>query len=267
MEIRAPVGTLALLTPYCIYHDFRYQALEGNLLAITLLDGMEDALQRLIDENASADIPKDESIEDAQQRILNEIMALDADERKDYANIFSTPFPEEMTPSIEKLAEGERLEHMEDVPLQDFYYEPSFCHSAILPSEARFQGLITENTTAVGRILDQNYEIGPSLREISNLERPKYGDPTIVVSPHGDDQILLATDAGGRQDCEENLNLDYKDFFVVTNREGWRTLSLPNDSESKVYTEFDGANSKGYVLVCLVRVSASDLATPCHVGS
>lgn len=213
-------------------------------------------MESLIEDNANAAVSDKESPEDAKTRLLAQLRSLDEEEKQAYDNIFSSPLPEALMPHLKKWWDGEKAEHLEDVDLEAFFKQPSFCHSAILPSEARFRGLVTENSAAVGTILDQNYEEGVSSGKLFQQERSK------SMSFNDDDKILMVRDDGGRQQCDEYLNLDYKDYFFVSNREGWRSVTLPNDAERNFYTEFDGANSKGYILLCLVRVSWNRRNTP-----
>ena len=230
----------------------------GNLMAMTLLDGMEDALQSLIDDRKEAGVVDNENIEDTKKRLVDQLRSLDEEERQAYENIFASPLPEELGQHLERWWDGEKPEHLKDVDMEAFFKEPSFCHSAILPSQARFLGLVTENPNAVGAILDQNYEEGVSSSELARIERPGRRDPNEAApykSAAGDDKVLMVREDSGRQNCPEYLNLDYKDYFYVSSIEGWRSLLLPNDSERKMYTEFDAKTSKGYILACLVRVS------------
>jgi hypothetical protein len=229
-------------------------------MAITLLDAMEDALLSLIKDNADAGVADGEAADDAKKRLINQLRALDGQEKQAYDNIFTSPIPEALQPHLVVLwSGGDKAAHLDDVEKEAFYKEPSFCHSAILPSQARFHGFVTENFSAIGEILDQNYDEGVSSTLLMATERPNRKDQEKVPfkSPAGDDQMLMVRDDSGRQNCEEYLNLDYKDYFFVSNIEGWRSFTLPNDSETKEYTEFDVKKSKGYVFACLARVSFS----------
>lgn len=224
-------------------------------MATTLLDVMEDTLRSLIDDSAEeGNVAADESIEDAKKRLMKRLRDLDGEEKKAYNNIFESPIPEAFEPHMKAWwKDSDRAEHLEDVDMEAFFKEPSLCHTAILPSQARFHGFVTENFSAVGEVLDQNYEEGVSNNEVYGVENPRGSTEGV---PYGNDkEIFLVKEDSGRQVCEEHLNLDYKDYFHVSNMGDWRSITLPNDSEMKEYSEFDGKTSKGYVLICLAGVS------------
>ncbi|CAB9505449.1 expressed unknown protein [Seminavis robusta] len=235
---------------------WKYHALMGNLMAMTFLDLFEDALQGLID--MEWDVAGDD-LDAAKKIVLDKLQSLDQQEQEDYDGIFSKPMPEEFTPHIQRWWSESRRAHLQDMPVEDFFKETSFCHSALLPSEIRFKGLVTENFTSVGTIMDQSFEEGTSWKPIFKSENRHFGGESEPVpyedpNPEKNNGIMrLVREDGQRQECEEYVNLDYKDYFYAGSVADWQTLVLPNDSEKKYYTEFDAAKSKGWILVCLTR--------------
>jgi hypothetical protein len=239
---------------------FKYQALVGNLMAITILDAVEDALLGLGDLGATGD-----DIEEAKMLMSKKLGDLDRAERMDYEKIFSEPFPEEIKLHLGRWWSEQQKEHLTDFDLESFFKDQSFCHTAVLPAEIRFKGLLTENLTTAGTILDQSYDTGVSWSDITSAESPNkrtarepapYKDP---LHEEKDGKMRLIQDDGQRQNCEEHLNLDYKDWFHAGSVADWQTLVLPNDLEKRYYNEFDAKNSKGYILACLSRVSLTVL--------
>jgi len=240
---------------------WKYHALVGNLIAITQLDALEDALQGFVDVEKDLDL-KDETLADQKTRLTNQLNDLSSQEGKDYNNIFNSPIPEKLQPHLERWwgdAEG-KAEHLSDMELEAFFKMPSFCHTGMLPAEIRFQGLLTENSTNVGTIWDQNYDSVNKYDQVQRFEYDKrnasysaeYKDPR----PEKDGQIMLVEASEDRgDDCEVYTHLDFKDHFYISSREGVRTLTLPNNAEKKYYTEYDATKAKGYILMCLKPVS------------
>ena len=109
-----------------------------------------------------------------------------------------------------------------------------YCHSALLPAQSRYSGILTE-TNMTGM---DNYYKG-----VEQLEADK--------KPAEDGQMRLTYVARDRQICPVPLMMDYKDFFYTTEKDGWTSVTVPNDSE---YEAFGGADFKpdGIVLVCFV---------------
>ena len=120
-------------------------------------------------------------------------------------------------------------------------------------------GLVEENFTNTGNINNLDYTNGVDWGEILRSERPNPRtapdkEPAPFINPAGEGKLILSMEPGGRQNCDEPLNLDFKDFFTFTSMGGWSTITLPNDSEQRYYG-FDARKSKGYILVCQMRVS------------
>ena len=244
---------------------WKYQALIGNFMAMTQLDAAEAALQGLVDMEAAVEVKETDDLdglEAKRKRLFNKMKELGNAEQKDYENIFSSPIPEEFGPHIDKFLTPEQKDHLGGIEREAFFKEPSFCHTGLLPSEIRFGGFLTENFTATGRILDQNYEQGKYWPDYLKMENPNPNwnkEPEVFKDPRPgmEDKMTLIQEDGDRQECPVNLNLDFKDFWVVSNRDGTRSITIPNDSEIKEYSSFDVKQSKGYVLACLASVSAT----------
>ena len=141
--------------------------------------------------------------------------------------------------------------------VSDFLKSPSLCHTATLPAEIRFNGILTENFTSVGDIYSpENYEQGFSIKDNMELREWMHLKPFSHPQEDRHGQILILQNGADHQVCEDEiLNLDYKDAFHVCSNDGVQTLILPNDSEQKHYAEFDAKRSNGFILLCLARVS------------
>ncbi|CAB9503273.1 expressed unknown protein [Seminavis robusta] len=235
---------------------WKYHALMGNLMAMTFVDLVEDALQGLIEMELDA---TGDDIDAAKKLVSNKLSSLDKEEKKDYEGIFSNPIPTDLMPHVDRYWTEAAKEHLKDISVESFLKEPSFCHSALLPAEIRFKGLLTENFTNVGTIMDQSYEDGASSGAVFQIENPSFRsgkEPAPYEDPRPERNnglMRLVREDNGRQQCEEYVNLDYKDYFYVGSVTDWQTLVLPNKSEKNYYKEFDAAKSKGWILACLTR--------------
>lgn len=236
---------------------WKYHALVGNELAMTVLEVVEDALQNMIAAQPAAF----ETMEQLQTRLQSQLQALNQEEQADYSKLLDSPLPEDFGPHLEKWwGEEDARNHLKDMDIELFYKNPVFCHTAVLPAEIRFQGLLTENFThTTNDIYDQTYEMAvmlPKIQEVENPGRRSNAEPKPYRDPRPEkaDLMVLAGAPGEYQDCEDYLNLDKKDFFYISSaQDGWRSLTLPNDSEKQFYTEFDTNNQKGWILACLSR--------------
>ena len=224
---------------------------------MTVLAAIEDALVNMAEAQPQGGT---ESTEELQSRLQTQLNSLNQEEEKDYNNLLDSPIPKILEPHIERWwLEKDVITHLKDLEMESFFKDPIFCHTAILPAEIRFKGLLTENSThTTDSIYDQTYEKAVMLNDIQSLENPGRRDdsePVAYVDPRPEkaEQFVLGGLDGEYQDCEEHLNLDKKDFFYISSRSDWRTLTLPNDAEKEYYTEYDAKNQKGYILACLAK--------------
>jgi hypothetical protein len=223
---------------------WKYQALIGNLMAMTLLDLWEEAIEKLINLEP---FHGGESVMERKERLTRQLETLDKEEENDYKRIFDSAVPDSFRSDLDKWSKKAG-----NLNVDYFLKEPSFCHAAILPSEIRFRGFLTDNVTATGHILDQNsYEHGvPFYNVIQRVEAAR-----VPKAYNEADEMLLVEYDKGHQTCEEDLNMDFKDFYFVSSRHGLRTITLPNDSEMKYYTEFNPKIGRGVLVACLPVVS------------
>jgi len=249
---------------------FRMHALDGHLMAATLLDAAEDAMWDLID--LEKEVPDNESPAEMKARFNKKLSELNNQEKQDYNKIFTSDIPESLAPHMKRWWYGEREAHMKDLDFDTFLKEPSFCHTPLLPSEQRYNGYFTENNTYTDGHWDQIYDDGFHPGDISALENPnihanKVPEPFVDTRRGKEGQMLLVMDTNNRQTftidevkeqkCPVNVNVDYKDYYHLSSVEGYRTLTVPNSMESKIYNEFDGKKSWGIVIMCQSAVSLS----------
>lgn len=117
-----------------------------------------------------------------------------------------------------------------------FFTEPSVCHTARLPSQQRYLGILTK-TDEKGI---SGYYKGISMEQARNLSSDKESQ---IPMP-------LVFDPAELQSCKEELNRDYKDFFFASNKMGWTALTIPNEAEKRAYMK-ESQNLRGLLVVCL----------------
>ena len=236
---------------------WKYHGLIGNLMAMTLLDLWENAIEKLVELDTSQG---DDGIMERKEKLAKHLAKLDEEEERDYRRIFESEVPDSLNNYMKNWWKDGRDGHLQDLNVDSFLKEPAFCHSALLPSEIRFRGFLTENVTSGGHYLDtHSYEHGVPNGEVDRFEITSGANRwTSRAYDEGEKMLFVEVDKE-RQVCEELVQVDYKDFFLVSSLQGNRTLSLPNDSETKHYTEFEAKNAKGIVLLCLMRVSPCDI--------
>ena len=136
------------------------------------------------------------------------------------------------------------LKDISDIPNDIIYWNPNYCHTARVPSELRYMGLLTESNQTRDNDLDyDHYDHGHMIKEIRQTENAKMElgwDPSLYQ---------------GR--CKNyTVQIDYQDFFMV-NGNAWSTLTLPNEAESAYYNRVANSlpdskpETMGFIALCL----------------
>ena len=103
-----------------------------------------------------------------------------------------------------------------DIHGEIIYRRHAICHTALLPSHARSNGLLMDDGKNTG---SKDIDMGTNLYFLSKPE---------------DGILPLAFDPNDRQLCDA-LEIDHKDFFYVKEGDGWLSLTVPTNSELKAY--------------------------------
>jgi len=113
------------------------------------------------------------------------------------------------------------------------YKAPAVCHTARLPAETRFQGILTESDKKGFFNYDRGVPFQRALR-----------------STGGNGEMALVSFPEERENCSIPLDADYKDAFVAhSNFEGFSSLTIPNDAERKAYLK-PGHALNGTIVFC-----------------
>ena len=153
------------------------------------------------------------------------------EEDLDYKKFFESDFPAPEKDFLNQV--GSDLLNETDISV--FFRSPSICHTARLPAQSRYLGILTESEqTGV-----DDYYKGIPKTEAHQLEA---GDDSDTPMP-------LVFDETERQSCEVELNRDYKDFFFASDKLGWTTLTFPNKAEQQAYDR-ESEKYRGLLILC-----------------
>lgn len=211
----------------------RMHGLEGNLFAMGILESMEDAMDELAELE-----PKDESKEDAKERLTKLFWELNNAEQARF---------NEYVGRLARLRGGWMggESAVSDVlTQQDIVHTPSFCHIAKLPTDMRYRGLLTENfeLTTINPAVELTYDDGVQNTdakmkpELQNPE-PRQGEPLLITHLHNE--------------CpQRRTHIDNRDIFEVRSTDGWKSFTLPNDSQEKFYEDYNVKTGKGLIMLC-----------------
>jgi hypothetical protein len=173
----------------------------GHIMALSLLEVVDDAIGEL----EAMRLPKDAA------SVYQELKLM---EDQDYG-VFAASEPSATHDYMIK----EVQDQLGDLDiLSAFYKTRAYCHTARLPAEARYAGIVTE-TDQVGFL---HYDTGIN-REAAQRD------------PNNSSNMRLAYEPWERQRCNVTLQADFKDFFFVGEPEGAKSLTLPNDAELRAY--------------------------------
>jgi hypothetical protein len=184
---------------------WKWHALVGNLLGLSLLEAVDDALAEM----ETLDLKRESALSSA----LQELQALEDRDYEAFARSEPTDYNDGMIKDgVENMGENLNLTSL-------LFTKRPYCHTARLPAETRYLGILTESS----EVGFYHYDRGVSKRHAQD------------EANSNSTQIRLAYDADERQKCELLLQVDYKDYFYVGEPEGAKSLVLPNDAELRAY--------------------------------
>lgn len=198
-------------------------ALDGVSWSLFLTEVLVDALKELSEIEESSYDPD----------VL--LTMLQAEEDALYENAMSAPLPEGA--NLFKI--GNDAYNFSQAERETIFRGPNICHSARLPSKARFMGILTE-TDKLGDLSPpgkETYDVG--------IERVSHADPT-----DAEGKMRLVFDQKERERCHVILKPDYKDFFYGAEKDGWVSLTIPNEAEKQEYG-YDIENVQGMIVIFL----------------
>lgn len=200
---------------------WKMTALWGNTFAIYLSDMLIDAIEELKSASNQTDL----------------LEQLRKEEDNDYKAFLTSATTKDSTDYHLVPKEAELVNDGTNTSI--FFTEPSVCHTARLPSQTRYLGIITE-TDQIGV---HDYFKGISMKAARNITSDE--NSTIPMP-------LVYDDDERQKGCDVELNRDYRDYFFASNKMGWTTITIPNDAENRLYVE-DSQKLQGVLVFCLVN--------------
>ncbi|KAL7571160.1 hypothetical protein ACA910_014761 [Epithemia clementina (nom. ined.)] len=206
---------------------WKWHALYGNLLTLFWMQILDDALDYMAQRGSDP-------------RAL--LISLQRQEEEEFA-------PMMQSRNVSRLQHIDPdLQTIPDIPPQVIYWNRNYCHTARLPSEIRYRGILTDNVT--------NW---PSTTIITNDDDDSYyenydrGSELRSVLYTGHDVMPLTWDRKLYQGACKNYklaDLDHADFFLVNSKQ-WSKVVLPNPSEVAAYGTTEQKPLVGYIQICL----------------
>jgi len=140
-----------------------------------------------------------------------------------------------------------------------FWKTSSFCHSALLPNQARYDGMTTMGKQGIRHAggYYTNFDIGHSINNLPTLQAHTSGELMLVFLPES------------HRNCSAVFHVDYKDFFGVRTEDGWVRVPMPNENEMNQFTKQNARYAHAIVLCdsicdsrqCKSRVSIADMVS------
>jgi hypothetical protein len=152
---------------------------------------------------------------------------LQAEEDAEYAQFFKAELP--------SIATGFPVP--DDVDRELIFKSPNFCHTGRLPADTRHRGILTESS----KVGVETFDMCVYKSEADRTENPS-------------EFMRLVCDDNTRQDCPISVGMDYKDYFYVNEKEGWKKLLIPNDAEKAAYGTVK-PRLQGVLAICMVGCS------------
>jgi len=129
-----------------------------------------------------------------------------------------------------------------------FFRGPSMCHTALLPSQSRYLGLLTE-TSQVGkpsRLGEETYYVGHNFDDAKNTTLNAGNNKTTNTTEM---RLVYNTDHERQEECADTIfHVDYKDFWFTDFRDGWTRLVFPNKAERNYYN-YDPSDYEGIIMI------------------
>ena len=210
---------------------WRIMALTGNLIGVRMSEMIIEVI-------------KDWKKNDGGTDPFELYARLQKEEDEDYKKLHDTTLPDTVPGMVPETFVAEGLK------ANPLFRNKAICHTALLPAESRYLGILTESEKKGFH----GYDTGLPVEDVKKREPDA-----------SDENMPLVYEPGERQNCEVELNQDYKDYWLVTEKDGWKSITVPNDAEMKAYAK-DGFHPTGIVMLCLMKCKRNTdfISAGCH---
>lgn len=195
-----------------------YGVLYADLMVQLLQEAIDELAILLLNQTNVATTSSDHSIDP-----LAILSHLQEEERNDRISFLSVNASETVEASfLAGLSER--------ITLESIARKRSICHTALLPSQARYDGIVTGSGNRKKYLED--FDVGVSKADIIGEPLDFYTSNDTYLIPRS---LPLVFDEDLRHPCDMLLKIDYKDVFLVRGGAGWVSAVIPNDSEIDTY--------------------------------
>lgn len=197
----------------------KWHALKGNLLALFVVEMLEDAIQKIV--NA---ITNNTMATDDPARLLLE--QFEAQDRADFDKFWQSDYPDSL-----KLIIADKSEHA-NIDWDLLVKGPVYCHTALLPAQIRTKLFLTYQKSQ-----PVNDTFSVATVAISRIQADA-AVPAVLDDNNRTMRIVYEDADRNLEDfvnCSEPPHIDYNEYFYVNAVEDWKTVVVPNDAEIKEY--------------------------------
>lgn len=205
---------------------FKDQALVGHGLGLFLMDALLSTLQDLTKYDDAAT-----------EELLSQ---LEKEDKDLHASFIRAEIPKPYRNLLKALNELTFTEGESKIDFSLFFKGKSICHTARLPSQTRYRGILTD-TDMVGEaapVGEETYYLGFDKARESN-KATENNELRLVYDMYRE-----------REDKCRGIIVkpDYPDSFYTNSLDGWTKLTFPNEAEKKAYG-YDPAHYEGIFIV------------------
>jgi len=231
------------------HHGWKYNKLTGHLLASFLVENLMDSLNELDMPEESHQQSTDRYLED----LIFELQKAEKEEEEDEEEVIPPSISDTYHKYLLSLEDKDKETflasklptsdaHLNEIELANAFYRSKIvCRTAYLPSQARYDGLVTETGNSSMYLFAGKTTYQDEGYPTDGIPEPNGAE----VTP-----IWLAYDKNMRDICEY-AEIDFKDSFVVRNEDNWMSLTIPNKLEKEAFVSIDGVKpTLGIVLIC-----------------
>lgn len=256
--------------------------LKGSLISLFLLETFHEALLSLVEEKDEHDLAEaqrlsrnndddDDDIDEEEK--VKEQNQMQRDKDQDFlsqklqhlreeeihdSQVFKNEEPSLHDHWFSMLDESEK-EILSQINPKTLYRRKSFCHTALIPSRARYEGVMTPDFSDK-RDPSSGYSENKDavkMDKYTNIYQKEFyyrGTDKIFLNEPIDNKLPIVFDSNDRQKCDA-LEVDHKDFFYVRSSDEWISDLLPTRKELDYFDANDGKSEEknireGLIMVC-----------------
>jgi len=134
-------------------------------------------------------------------------------------------------------------ENLDEETYRHLHRSNALCHISNLPTQARFDGLITNSNIEVSYLF--------SGKTTYNDEGAYERDDAPGPSPDDNSTLPWLTYANNTRNRCEYAHIDSKDAFMIRNEDKWMSMIVPNNAENEMYSVGDDWKDRvGLIILC-----------------